>query len=389
MQNDFSDSRLTDDAVRWDIFCRVVDNFGDIGVTFRLARQLVAEHNLPVRVWVDDLNSLHALWPETLPDMVQQWIADVEVCHWGEPFIPAEPAQVVIEAFACGLPEAYLNAMARRETEPVWINLEYLSAEEWVDDCHGMASRHPRLPLTTYFFFPGFSRASGGLLREVQLLSDRRQFQNSQAMQQAFWGDLGIDLCGDELKISLFGYANTAVDVLLEKWAGGQQPVLVLVPENRVLRNVEQAVGRTLRAGDRVEHGAMKLVVLPFLQQDHYDRLLWACDINFVRGEDSFVRAQWAGVPLVWQIYPQQEEAHTIKLDAFLDRYRANMPLDASLALLQFWQGWNRQGLAGEAWDAYVEQLPALKRHAAAWSDGLAQSPSLAEQLISFCKNRV
>ena len=28
--------------VTWDIFCSVVDNFGDIGVTWRLARQLVA-----------------------------------------------------------------------------------------------------------------------------------------------------------------------------------------------------------------------------------------------------------------------------------------------------------------------------------------------------------
>ncbi len=389
MQDDFSDSHWANDLVRWDIFCRVVDNFGDIGVTFRLARQLVAEHGLSVRLWLDDMSSLHALWPEASADAAQQWVGGVEVRRWDDPLAQVEPAQVVIEAFACGLPDSYLNAMALLEAKPVWINLEYLSAEEWVDECHGMASRHPRLPLTQYFFFPGFSRASGGLLREQALLSDRRQFQASRAMQQVFWQGLGIAPAGNELKISLFGYANIAVNGLLEKWAGGERRMLVVVPENRLLRNIEQAVGRELRVGDTVEHGSLRLVVLPFLRQDQYDRLLWACDINFVRGEDSFVRAQWAGVPLIWQIYLQQEEAHLIKLDAFLDRYRGNMPLDASLAVLQFWHGWNVQDLSGEAWDAYVEQLPALRQHAAAWADGLAQSASLAEQLISFCKNRV
>ena len=54
-------------GVRWDIFCRVIDNFGDIGVSWRLARQLVAEHNLDVRLWVDDLNTFCRLCPQASP----------------------------------------------------------------------------------------------------------------------------------------------------------------------------------------------------------------------------------------------------------------------------------------------------------------------------------
>ena len=39
----------------WDIFCSVVDNFGDIGVCWRLARRLSAGLGQQVRLWVDDL----------------------------------------------------------------------------------------------------------------------------------------------------------------------------------------------------------------------------------------------------------------------------------------------------------------------------------------------
>ncbi|HET9045379.1 MAG TPA: elongation factor P maturation arginine rhamnosyltransferase EarP, partial [Casimicrobiaceae bacterium] len=42
-------------AQRWDVFCKVVDNFGDAGVCWRLARQLVAEHDLAVTLWIDVL----------------------------------------------------------------------------------------------------------------------------------------------------------------------------------------------------------------------------------------------------------------------------------------------------------------------------------------------
>ncbi|MBY0444112.1 MAG: elongation factor P maturation arginine rhamnosyltransferase EarP, partial [Burkholderiales bacterium] len=40
-------------TVRWDIFCRVIDNYGDIGVCWRLARQLSFEHGFAVRLMVD------------------------------------------------------------------------------------------------------------------------------------------------------------------------------------------------------------------------------------------------------------------------------------------------------------------------------------------------
>ena len=125
----------------WDIFCTVVDNFGDIGVSFRLARQLAAEHEVAVRLWVDDLASLQQLCPELDPEQEVQFQHGVEVRHWAQNFPDVLPGDVVIEAFACDLPENYLAAMAARTVKPIWINLEYLSAETWVQGCHGLPDR--------------------------------------------------------------------------------------------------------------------------------------------------------------------------------------------------------------------------------------------------------
>jgi uncharacterized repeat protein (TIGR03837 family) len=155
-------------AHRWDIFCAVVDNYGDAGVCWRLARQLVSEHGLTVRLFVDTLPALARIAPVIQPARAQQIAHGVRVCHWEGPhgaLAGIDPADTVIEAFGCGLPQSYLAAMTARDRQPAWINLEYLSAETWIGDCHGLPSRHPALPLTRHFFFPGFAPLSGGLLR--------------------------------------------------------------------------------------------------------------------------------------------------------------------------------------------------------------------------------
>ncbi len=117
--------------------------------------------------------------------------------------------------------------------------------------------------------------------------------------------------------MSLFCYPQAPLMALLEAWAAGSQPIRVIsfdgTPGAQALRAFGAGAGR--------RRGALAGEILPFLAQDDYDRVLWACDWNFVRGEDSFVRAQLAGRPLVWQAYPQAGNAHAIKLQAFLDRY--------------------------------------------------------------------
>jgi uncharacterized repeat protein (TIGR03837 family) len=142
--------------------------------------------------------------------------------------------------------------------------------------------------------------------------------------------------------------------------------------------------------------GALTAYGLPFVPQNDFDALLWACDVNFVRGEDSFVRAQWAAKPFVWHIYPQSENAHHVKLDAFLARYLENMPSTgtpsgnaACEALRTFWHLWNGYASTPPNWPALVSALPELNRHAQDWASAQAALPDLARQLASFAENQV
>lgn len=375
-------------AKNWDIFCTVVDNFGDIGVCWRLARQLAAEHDLRVRLWVDDLYSLQRLCPEIQVSAAEQAQSGVVIRHWVTPLPPAEVADVVIEAFACELPAAYLAAMAASRRKPVWINLEYLSAQDWVGSCHGLPSPHPSLALTKYFFFPGFVGRNGGLLREAGLV-DRRDA--CQAEPAAGWNNLGLPPPGPGVgSISMFCYENSGLPDLLQAWIGGKEALRCLIPEGMASAQARACLGlSSLHAGDQIQRGNLTLHALPFLSQDDYDRLLWLCDLNFVRGEDSFVRAQWAAQPLVWQIYPQEDSAHLAKLEAFLAVYCQALPTPASRACRDFWQSWNRSGEAkvAEAWPAFWRLRADLKAHAADWSRRLCERADLARQLVDFCEN--
>ncbi|BBI99190.1 hypothetical protein FGKAn22_08830 [Ferrigenium kumadai] len=368
-----------------DIFCNVIDNYGDIGVTWRLSRQLANEQGLSVRLWVDDLASFAKLCPEADAAQDSQRCRGVEVRRWREPFPEVQPAELVIEAFGCKLPQSYVEAMAATAEQPVWINLEYLTAEDWAEGCHGLPSPHPSLPLTKYFFFPGFTRQTGGLLLERDLLARRDAFQADPARQRAYWQSLGLDMPeAGTLKVSLFGYENAALGGLFDAWAASAQPVLCLVPEGRILPQVGQYFGDAAPcAGSGYQRGNLRVCVLPFVEQERYDELLWACDVNCVRGEDSCVRAQWASRPFVWQIYPQHDAVHWDKLQAFLKLYLAPLSPAASQAVQGLWREWNDEGMAGQAWPAFAAVRDELDRRAQDWARLLAGN-NLALNLLDF-----
>ncbi|MFZ5473718.1 MAG: elongation factor P maturation arginine rhamnosyltransferase EarP, partial [Pseudomonadota bacterium] len=341
-------------------------------------------------LWLDDTATLHRIWPEARADATQQQVAGIEVRHWPVDFPEVTPAPLVIETFGCRLPESYLAAMSAREPKPLWLNLDHLSAEAWVKDYHGLPSPHPRLPLTAYFFYPGFEVGTGGLIREADLTMRRQAMQTDPTAREAFWRSLRLTPPdGDTLSVSLFAYDNPAIPALLAAWVNSRRPVRCLVPEGIVLDAVGRFFATPLAPGQQVSSGALEVCALPFFDQDGYDRLLWACDLNFVRGEDSFVRAQWAALPMVWNIYVQEAGAHWPKLHAFLDRYCLGMEPAAAKAYRQFTEAWNRNQDIAQAWPALLEQLPALSRHSQAWAEHLAAMPDLASQLMLFCQKKL
>lgn len=376
-----------------DLFCAVVDNYGDIGVCWRLARQLTSEQGYAVRLWVDDLASFARLCPEVDVRLDSQRVSGVDIRLWHRNFPEVEPGEVVIEAFACQLPDTFIAALARRPRPPIWINLEYLSAEAWVEGCHGLPSPQQGTGLLKYFFFPGFTDKTGGLILERGLLAQRAAFQADEAAQAEFWRRLGLpDRRPTETRISLFSYANTSTLDLLEAWRDGTAPVTCLIPEGTAAATLAAAeLGMPTSAGNRATRQQLTIHILPFLPQEDYDRLLWACDLNFVRGEDSFVRAQWAARPFVWHIYPQDEDTHHIKLEAFLARHLSSFPQDAATAMRAFWHAWNGVGdkNVAAAWAAFRAELPVLSRAAPHWARQLAVPGDLAGNLEKFIKSRL
>jgi uncharacterized repeat protein (TIGR03837 family) len=350
---------MTNTPPSCDIFCTVVDNYGDAAVCWRLARQLASEHGWKVRLWIDDPVPLAQLAPDyaTGPVAVRTWPDP-----WPVAADASAAADVVIEAFACELPPAYVEAMAARSRPPVWLNLEYLSAENWVAGCHALPSPQPRLPLLKHFYFPGFDAGTGGLLREHDYDARRARFDET-----AFRAEFDLPArAPEEITISLFSYANPALPNLIRAWTDSPRPIRVLRP------------GCT--EGSRTE-GNLSLHSLPFLPQQRYDELLWACDLNFVRGEDSFVRAQWAVRPFVWQIYPQAQDVHLEKLEAFLAIH------PAGTELRPFWRAWN--GAGAMDWPRFSDALPALAEPMREWARTLADRPDLATGLVQFCLQRL
>lgn len=371
----------------WDIFCSVVDNYGDIGVTWRLARQLVAEHQCAVRLWVDDLRAFERICPEIDTQRQRQEQDGVEVRHWSAQWQAEAAADVVIAAFACQLPHAYMEAMADRERAPLWLNLDYLSAEDWVSGCHGLPSVKFR-GVQKYFFFPGFQSGTGGLLREAGLLERRRHFQADRQAQQEFLQGLGVTPAADSRLMSLFAYENAGLGSWLEALAADARPTHLLVPEGRILGDVQRWLGvESLTVGSLQVRQSLTVQVLPFVRQEDYDRLLWCCAFNAVRGEDSFVRAQWAGRPMLWHIYRQDEDIHLDKLEAFLALYTRALSPGAKAAVLALWQAWNTEAAMAEPWKNLLQHWPEVAAHAEQWCLEQGLQADLAAALVQFYLN--
>lgn len=358
-------------VVRCDIFCRVIDNFGDVGVTWRLSRLLAHEFGWDVRLFVDDVSALKALLSQEDVDKHKAGRSSPAILPWNCP--PNNEFQygvdatfrVVVEAFACELPEAVIRAMAdaaRAGQAVIWLNLEYLSAEAWIDDHHLLASPQSN-GLTKHFFFPGFTEKSGGLIRERGIALAR---PSPDAQMVA------------PLNVFAFAYDTDSATAACEALANDAR-IKLTMPETPLLARVFSH-----SPGARIARRA-------FVPQVEFDRLLREFDVLVVRGEDSFLRAQYAAKPFVWHIYPQDEEAHLTKLDAFLNRYMVGLEPAAANALRELWMCWNGASSKafGDAWEAFLPHLVALQAHAMAWQHRLLRESDLATRLVTFCEKTI
>ena len=337
-----------------------------------------------IRLFCDDLNVLNVI---THGDAVAHGASlGIEVLPWSaaeSPTVLASVGDVVVEAFACNLPKPYIEAMVQKTSKrastkpPIWINLEYLTAEAWADNMHLMPSPQNN-GLNKYFYFPGFTPKTGGVL-----LGDWDEVRFGEVVSGGVKStppslSLVLQSCRpNSKKISVFNYKHAPLDAWLNSV---NQAAITHGDKVDVFLCADQNVSDATQKAFSLEDSAVKLIQLPFIPQEDYDYLLSICDMNLVRGEDSFVRAQWAGKPFIWDIYPQSDLAHEIKLEAFLDRYfvDATPELRALGILAMKW------GSASDWWP----HLNVWTSHSEVWRQKLIGLGHLEGKILDFVKSQ-
>ena len=350
----------------WDVFCHVVDNFGDVGVCWRLCADLSSRGHR-VRLWIDD--------PGPLAWMAPSGNSGVQVLPWDATAQNDDlsPAEVVVEAFGCTLPDHFVRRMALQTNPPVWINLEYLSGEEYVERSHGLPSPQrvaADVWLKKWFFYPGLTPRTGGLLRERDLSTRQAHFDRNQWLNS-----LGLQRGPQERVISLFCYPNAPIAKLLA--ALEDRPTLILATPGAAQASLAHF---SLPTHTRCHR-------MPWLSQVDFDHLLWSADLNFVRGEDSLGRALWAQVPFIWQIYEQDDGVHARKLAAFLQHMQAHLDRELAQAIQLAMNRWN--GLNGDEAPLTLPPLAEWKHGLQGWNRELRRQSDLTSQLESFVAQQI
>lgn len=281
------------------LFCTVIDNWGDIGVSWRLARELRTRLSAQVFLFLDDWDALAKIAPDFAAEKnitIQQWHENqsADLTH-----VPAP--DLAIETFACGLPENVLREI--KQNQAIWLNWEYLSAENWAVKTHAMLSLQAD-GFPKYFWQMGFVPESGGLLRERDFRLPEKSFPKE----------------NNALNVLMFGYGSEIWAETLRAWQTLGWRVNVDLAGWQIAASLRES-GFLPELGAECVSGSLKIRQIDFVPQIDFDDLLARYDWLFVRGEDSFVRAQFSGKPFFWHIYPQDEWAHLDKLDAFWQTY--------------------------------------------------------------------
>ena len=381
--------------LNWDIFCNVVDNFGDIGVCWRLACEL-ARRGKTVRLWTDDASPLAWMAPQGHPHV------EVIVCAESIPTNQNfELGDVLVDTFDCEFAINLIatkaenisttdelmpkNSIANDHIQPVWLNLEYLTAESFAERAHALPYVHhsgAAQGWTQRYFYPGFNERTGGLLREDDLFERQKAFDRK-AWLKPFLANNQLEFSEKTTYISLFCYEPAALEALVDQLATSQVTACLLVTYGRAAN----AVKTLLKHKSKLQPAyllpkPLLILYLPQLTQIEFDHLLWSCDLNFVRGEDSLVRAICAAKPFIWQIYPQHDGAHHTKLGAFLQM------MDAPESLKSAHIAWNASALERQTCpdlpDFPLLDLPTWAKSAENLSTKLCWQTDLASNLIAF-----
>ena len=338
-----------------DIFCEVIDNYGDVGVAYRLAREFkrIYPHKR-LRFFLNKTEEINLIKKSN----------DIEIIAYKDIFKVENSANLIIETFACEIPKRYMDKALKNSK--LIINLEYFSAENWVDDFH-LQESFLGGGLKKYFFIPGLSKKSGGILLDNEFLERKKQVEeNREYYLEKFKIKEKYDLIG-----SVFSYEKN-FDSLIKELKKLDKKVLLLVLSEKTQKNFIKYFD------NNNNYDKIKAVKLPFFTYDKYEELLSLCDFNLVRGEDSFVRALLLGKPFLWHIYPQEENIHIQKLNSFLEKYCPN-----NNELKDTFINYN---VNRDNFSYFFKNFKEIEEHNRKYANYLIENCNLMEKLINFIK---
>lgn len=377
-----------------DIFCEIIDNYGDIGVVYRTAKEL--QKIFPkskIRAFLNRLDEFKKINSQVL-DLPSQNIDGIEYITFDYLRDNANElltAQVIIEAFGCQIPEEYMEIAY--DNSELLINLEYLSAEDWIEDFHLQSSPLGRGKLKKVFFMPGFTEKSGGVIADSNYLERiQRILENKEFYEKKYLSD--IEDRENKIVGTLFSYEKNFTP-LLEDLKKLDKDVVILAMGEKIQDSLRKILKNFSIEDFRnsLKYGKIEIRFLNFLNQEEYEELINIVDFNFVRGEDSFIRAVLTGKPYMWHIYCQEEYAHMDKIEGFLDKYRRVIENfsdeDFLLNMEKFFKDYNFRKensleLGKESYLYFFENLAKIEKYNTIFRDFLIQKCNLINKLKDF-----
>lgn len=307
-----------------DIFCEIIDNFGDIGVVYRVAKELKKIfQNAKIRIVLNRLDEFKAINKE-VKDLDYQEINGL-ICAT-EKYVKNNMdsfgvADLFIEAFGCNVPEEYIKIA--KEKSKLWINLEYISGEKWIEDYHLCESLIDSKSLKKIFYMPGFSKKSGGVIIDSEFLERKEKgISNKNAILEKYFPEINFE---NRLVGTIFSYEKNFSN-LLETLKNKENTTLILMGDKTQTSFKEILKENEIEYfGKLIKYGKIDIICADFMSQEEYEEVISAVDFNFTRGEDSFVRGILLGKPFMWHIYLQEEKAHMDKINAFVERFKESI----------------------------------------------------------------
>ena len=376
------------------ILCKVVDNYGDIGVAYRLSRQLQKISKANINLIVDDLQAFNKICNLVSQEKSFQVVEGFSVYNWNDYDFcynefsknDGEKLAVILECFQCGRPDWMEKILFEDKLERTVqvIMIDYLTAEPYAETFHCLKSLTRSAKVQKVNFMPGFTEKTGGLIidEEWNELPERRRDGGILVFTyERNWQPL-VEALHDIQAVQRTPAEN---NIITEK--------PIFVAQGRGQQSFLDAVNEVnKRICERADNDEVKLnvQVLPYMNQHEWDKLLRECSVLFIRGEESLSRACLSGIPFVWHAYPQSEEYQLVKVKALLERMKQHFKSEDFEVIERLWLNINSpeaevsEDEMKQACYRFLERTDALCYGFRDFSLSLIKNGDLAQNLMTF-----